>query len=99
MIRYTSTTRSGEMKNSVVFPVELQGSLYLFKDENADGDGVMSGEKEDATSSRGEGGKEVKRCAVEGCGKGRKYRLVGDFGTGACGISHLKLLEKRTAVV
>nr|GAT49582.1 predicted protein [Mycena chlorophos] len=33
-------------------------------------------------------------CAVEGCGKDRRYRLVGaEWGVGACGIGHLKVLE------
>ncbi|KAJ7059478.1 hypothetical protein C8F01DRAFT_215497 [Mycena amicta] len=33
-------------------------------------------------------------CAVEGCGKDRRYRLVGaEWGVGACGMGHLKMLE------
>jgi len=32
-------------------------------------------------------------CAVEGCGRPRKYRLVRDWTVGACGMSHLKSLE------
>ncbi|KII86692.1 hypothetical protein PLICRDRAFT_265132 [Plicaturopsis crispa FD-325 SS-3] len=32
-------------------------------------------------------------CNVEGCTKDRKYRLVRDWTRGACGISHLKILE------
>ncbi|KAF9035003.1 hypothetical protein BDZ89DRAFT_1011776 [Hymenopellis radicata] len=32
-------------------------------------------------------------CAVEGCGSERKYRLVRDWERGACGMSHLKILE------
>ncbi|KAK7052182.1 PAPA-1 domain-containing protein [Favolaschia claudopus] len=36
------------------------------------------------------------RCAVEGCEKERKYRAVGkEWGVGACGMGHLKLLEGR----
>ncbi|KAI8995516.1 hypothetical protein BD414DRAFT_576240 [Trametes punicea] len=36
------------------------------------------------------------RCDVEGCTSLRKYRLVRDFQKGACGISHLKVLETQT---
>ncbi|KAJ7220967.1 hypothetical protein C8J57DRAFT_1094981, partial [Mycena rebaudengoi] len=33
-------------------------------------------------------------CGVDGCDKDRKYRLVGgEWGVGACGMSHLKLLK------
>ncbi|KAJ6616340.1 hypothetical protein B0H10DRAFT_2219551 [Mycena sp. CBHHK59/15] len=33
-------------------------------------------------------------CAVAGCGKDRRYRLVGgEWGVGACGMGHLKMLE------
>ncbi|KAJ7616403.1 hypothetical protein FB45DRAFT_899121 [Roridomyces roridus] len=33
-------------------------------------------------------------CGVEGCTAGRRYRLVGGpWGTGACGMAHLKLLQ------
>ena len=32
-------------------------------------------------------------CAVEGCNQHRRYRLVKDWKIGACGMSHLKLLE------
>ncbi|KAF7325092.1 PAPA-1 domain-containing protein [Mycena kentingensis (nom. inval.)] len=33
-------------------------------------------------------------CAVDGCEKDRKYRLVGgDWGVGACGMGHLKMLQ------
>ncbi len=32
-------------------------------------------------------------CAVEGCGRPRKYRLVRDWQIGACGMPHLKVLE------
>ncbi|KAF6750092.1 hypothetical protein DFP72DRAFT_911770 [Ephemerocybe angulata] len=35
----------------------------------------------------------VERCAVEGCGERRKYRLVRDWTRGACGMGHLKILE------
>ncbi|KAF8197714.1 hypothetical protein K438DRAFT_1718102 [Mycena galopus ATCC 62051] len=35
-------------------------------------------------------------CGVAGCGKDRRYRLVGgEWGVGACGMVHLKLLEGR----
>ncbi|KAJ7480747.1 hypothetical protein FB451DRAFT_1238349 [Mycena latifolia] len=35
-------------------------------------------------------------CGVAGCGKDRRYRLVGgEWGLGACGIVHLKALEGR----
>jgi Ino eighty subunit 2 len=35
-------------------------------------------------------------CGVAGCGKHRRYRLVGgEWGTGACGMVHLKILEGR----
>ncbi|KAF7307862.1 PAPA-1 domain-containing protein [Mycena kentingensis (nom. inval.)] len=34
------------------------------------------------------------RCAVDGCSARRKYRAVGrDWGVGACGLPHLKLLQ------
>ena len=32
-------------------------------------------------------------CDVPGCHEKRKYRLVKDFRRGACGITHLKMLE------
>lgn len=32
-------------------------------------------------------------CAVQGCNQLRRYRLVRDWKIGACGMSHLKLLE------
>ncbi|KAJ6546692.1 hypothetical protein DFH09DRAFT_638285 [Mycena vulgaris] len=35
-------------------------------------------------------------CGVAGCGKDRRYRLVGgEWGAGACGMVHLKVLEGR----
>ncbi|KAF7365759.1 PAPA-1 domain-containing protein [Mycena venus] len=35
-------------------------------------------------------------CGVAGCGKDRRYRLVGgEWGAGACGMVHLKILEGR----
>ncbi|KAJ7208858.1 hypothetical protein GGX14DRAFT_697922 [Mycena pura] len=35
-------------------------------------------------------------CGVAGCSKHRRYRLVGgEWGTGACGMAHLKLLQGR----
>lgn len=34
------------------------------------------------------------RCAVPGCGATRKYRLVRNWQIGACGMSHLKMLEQ-----
>ncbi|KAF7292581.1 PAPA-1 domain-containing protein [Mycena indigotica] len=34
-------------------------------------------------------------CAVKGCQKDRRYRLVGgEWGVGACGMAHLKILER-----
>lgn len=38
-------------------------------------------------------------CDVEGCTEKRKYRVVKDFGKGACGIGHLKELEGRVMCV
>lgn len=38
-------------------------------------------------------------CDVEGCTEKRKYRVVKDFGKGACGIGHLKELERRVMCV
>ncbi|EIW64790.1 uncharacterized protein TRAVEDRAFT_68517 [Trametes versicolor FP-101664 SS1] len=35
-------------------------------------------------------------CDVQGCSEFRKYRLVRDFHKGACGMSHLKVLEAQT---
>ncbi|KAF9266126.1 hypothetical protein L218DRAFT_858712 [Marasmius fiardii PR-910] len=35
-------------------------------------------------------------CAVAKCKSPRKYRLVSDWTIGACGMSHLKILEKQT---
>lgn len=32
-------------------------------------------------------------CDVQNCGVARKYRLVGDWERGACGMGHLKVLE------
>jgi Ino eighty subunit 2 len=34
-------------------------------------------------------------CGIDGCTKPRKYRLVKDWTTGACGLPHLKMLEGR----
>ncbi|KAL4073472.1 hypothetical protein J3A83DRAFT_4092148 [Scleroderma citrinum] len=36
-------------------------------------------------------------CDVSGCGRSRKYRLVKDWKMGACGMDHLKLLERQLA--
>ncbi|KAG6330673.1 hypothetical protein ID866_8416, partial [Astraeus odoratus] len=36
-------------------------------------------------------------CDVSGCGRARKYRLVKDWVKGACGMDHLKLLERQMA--
>ncbi|THH05594.1 hypothetical protein EW146_g9862 [Bondarzewia mesenterica] len=59
-----------------------------------------------ALSREAKGGKEEKArregvdrdrgdavCAVRGCGKDRKYRLVRDWTRGACGMEHLKVLQ------
>jgi len=35
-------------------------------------------------------------CDVSGCGRDRKYRLVKEWQKGACGMDHLKLLERQT---
>lgn len=35
-------------------------------------------------------------CAIEGCGKPRKYRLPKDWMIGACGSDHLRILACRT---
>ncbi|PCH33533.1 hypothetical protein WOLCODRAFT_135180 [Wolfiporia cocos MD-104 SS10] len=37
------------------------------------------------------------QCDVQGCMERRKYRLVRDFAKGACGMSHLKMLEAQVA--
>ncbi|KAM5538159.1 hypothetical protein V8D89_008046 [Ganoderma adspersum] len=37
------------------------------------------------------------KCDVKGCTSLRKYRLVRDFQKGACGLSHLKVLEAQVA--
>lgn len=37
--------------------------------------------------------KEKPRCDVPGCIEVRKYRLVRDWVRGACGLTHLKVLE------
>ncbi|KAJ7234346.1 hypothetical protein B0H12DRAFT_1239050 [Mycena haematopus] len=38
-------------------------------------------------------------CGVAGCGRDRRYRLVGrEWGAGACGMGHLKVLEGRPGV-
>ena len=34
-------------------------------------------------------------CAVDGCTAKRKYRLVRDWERGACGMDHLRNLERR----
>ncbi|KAI9057096.1 hypothetical protein FKP32DRAFT_1681831 [Trametes sanguinea] len=39
----------------------------------------------------------IPHCDVQGCTASRKYRLVRDFQKGACGLSHLKLLETQMA--
>ncbi|ESK94045.1 hypothetical protein Moror_12790 [Moniliophthora roreri MCA 2997] len=36
-------------------------------------------------------------CAVDNCASPRKYRLVSDWTVGACGMGHLKMLEKKQA--
>jgi len=38
-------------------------------------------------------------CDVSGCERARKYRLVSDWLKGACGMEHLKVLERQTNVV
>lgn len=37
-------------------------------------------------------------CDVEGCTSHRKYRLVKDWERGACGMDHLKFLERQAAL-
>jgi len=37
------------------------------------------------------------QCDVQGCTERRKYRWVKDWGKGACGVSHLKVLETQLA--
>lgn len=37
--------------------------------------------------------KEKPQCDVPGCTQTRKYRLVRDWVRGACGLTHLKVLE------
>ncbi|KAI0061913.1 hypothetical protein BV25DRAFT_714575 [Artomyces pyxidatus] len=39
--------------------------------------------------------REAPQCDVEGCVAGRKYRLVRDWQRGACGMDHLKVLERQ----
>lgn len=38
--------------------------------------------------------KGVAMCDVQSCGVPRKYRLVGDWERGACGMEHLKVLQQ-----
>lgn len=38
-------------------------------------------------------------CDVSGCERRRKYRLVSDWARGACGMAHLKMLERQMEVV
>ena len=38
-------------------------------------------------------------CDVSGCARARKYRLVTDWVKGACGMAHLKMLERQMDVV
>ncbi|EIW77473.1 hypothetical protein CONPUDRAFT_76184 [Coniophora puteana RWD-64-598 SS2] len=42
--------------------------------------------------------KEKPTCDVPGCAQARKYRLVKDWMHGACGMEHLKMLEKQLVV-
>ncbi|KAI0310783.1 hypothetical protein OF83DRAFT_829729 [Amylostereum chailletii] len=43
-------------------------------------------------------GRETPRCDVEGCAGVRKYRLVRDWTRGACGMDHLRSLERAATV-
>jgi len=58
--------------------------------------GVVNAGGEGETTKR-EGGKGV--CKVEGCGKERKYRVVGGGerewkeGWGGCGLDHLRVVQ------
>lgn len=47
----------------------------------------------DGVDSDGSRPKAPNNCAVEGCSRERKYRLVRDWSVGACGMPHLKILE------
>lgn len=38
-------------------------------------------------------------CDVTGCDRARKYRLVKDWLKGACGMEHLKMLERQMGVI
>ncbi|KAF6755681.1 PAPA-1-like conserved region-domain-containing protein [Ephemerocybe angulata] len=51
------------------------------------------GEAMDVDGGAGRAPRVEQRCAVEGCGERRKYRLVRDWTRGACGMGHLKILE------
>ncbi|KAH9898537.1 hypothetical protein C8Q73DRAFT_641052 [Cubamyces lactineus] len=57
-----------------------------------DGDGSMQVDSDMATTARRPQARPP-HCDVQGCTALRKYRLVRDFHKGACGLSHLKVLE------
>jgi Ino eighty subunit 2 len=61
---------------------------------DADGDTKMGAQEQRVPKPRAPA-----VCDVDGCSEKGKYRLVRDQARGACGMSHLHLLEKQLGVV
>ncbi len=61
---------------------------------DADGDTKMGAQEQQVPKPR-----PPAVCDVDGCSEKGKYRLVRDQARGACGMSHLHLLEKQLGVV
>jgi Ino eighty subunit 2 len=97
MYRWVSSTREGKPGNgngnaaerfmSLTFSVPVSAMREVPNVSTNDNDTQLDRATDVPTPQTGA------RCDVDGCTQPRKYRLVRDLKRGACGMSHLKLLD------
>lgn len=96
MYRWTSSLRTipseGDQKVEMLLTFSVPEAAFPVPAQTTDGDVILEDneELEKIRKARGPG-----ICAVEGCGKPRKYRLPKDWTIGACDSSHLRILADR----
>ncbi|ETW74666.1 hypothetical protein HETIRDRAFT_437260 [Heterobasidion irregulare TC 32-1] len=101
MYRWLSTTRGaapGEKTMALAFCVPacaLPGGVA--GTGTGTGTGAADGMDVDAPALAPVAAHPAAVCAVAGCGRGRKYRLVRDWTRGACGMEHLRALTTPSA--
>lgn len=86
LFRTVTSIRSGEYTIALSVPPALDFLAYV--------DAALPPAQAPASAPRSVKGV----CAIEGCGKERKYRCVGGreaFEVGGCGIDHLKIVQER----